>query len=158
MKVITILALFLALLGVFGVYLFSVVDPLSSARLSETEARESALSFLSAFDGYYGVFLSPEEESALRVDISSSGEAVVQINPSDTRLVPVIEKHSLTEIRASQVTFVNAKPLLTVQGARNGFFFGVLPVRVPTDVVVAERSSAFVERPVSPWWALFVRF
>lgn len=158
MKVITVLILFLSLLLVFGVYLFSIERSFSRPNLSAFEAQESAVSFVNAFATSYGIFLSPGEEGVVSVDISPVGEAVVRLDPADARIVSVIEKHALREVRASQVTFIEDEPVLTVHGVRNGRFFGVVPVRVPTDVLVAERSHAFVERSISPWWAWFVSF
>ncbi len=104
-----------------------------------------------------GVYLSPESDA-----YSVSDQGTAQMPERSEALVAlatttIAQDYGMKDAEAQVVSSEEGMTTVSITGTSNGYFFGIMPVRVPQEVIVVEKEGTASVREVNlPWWSWFV--
>lgn len=105
-----------------------------------------------------GAYLSPEVDA---YSVTTQGTAQLATETSQALVelatTTIADDYGMKNAEARVVSGEGGATTVSVTGVSQGYFFGVVPVRVPQEVVVVEREGTALVRDVNlPWWSWFV--
>ncbi len=105
-----------------------------------------------------GAYLSPEVDA---YSVTNQGTAQLTTSTQQALVTlattTIANDYGLKEAQARVVSGEGGATTVSITGVSQGYFFGVVPVRVPQEVVVVEREGTATVRDINlPWWSWFV--